>query len=91
MKKTNLLVCILLFALCMFCMTACGNKKNTNGTNGTTTTKAPITTTAPTTTAGTTSAKKESTGAIKGIINDVEQEVEDLTTTKSTNAAGESR
>ena len=106
MKKANMLVCVMLLALCMSCMTACGNKNNTGGktgttgvtgTTGTTATKAPTTTTAPAgaTTGATTGAvgtRNESTGAVQGIVNDVERGVEDLTTTtKTTKAADESR
>lgn len=102
MKKANMLVCVMLLALCMSCMTACGNKNNTGGktgttgvtgTTGTTATKAPTTTTAPAgATTGAVGTRNESTGAVQGIVNDVERGVEDLTTTtKTTKAADESR
>lgn len=32
MKKVNMLICTMLLALCVSSMTACGNKKNTDGT-----------------------------------------------------------
>jgi len=82
-----------------------GGKTGTTGVTGTTgttatkapttttATKAPTTTTAPTgATTGTAGARNESTGAVQGIVNDVERGVEDLTTTtKTTKAADESR
>lgn len=83
MKSIRLYACMMLFAFSMVCMTGCNNRNNTKGTNPTTTTQQTTPATkAPTnsTSAGAgTTVEDTSPGVINGLINDVEEGVNNIT------------